>query len=60
MAEEYHNYALEILSGLPKEPWDEGHPDHEAFLEYSYELCNGDTSLGFTEWLIQYQEDQDA
>jgi hypothetical protein len=58
--EEYRNPLQEVLSGLPKEPWEEGHPDHEAFLEWTYEMCNGDTALGFTEWLTQYKEDQDG
>jgi hypothetical protein len=62
MTEEYRNPFQEILSGLPKpeEPWEEGHPDHEAFLEWTYEMCMGWTSQGFTEWLVQYKEDQDA
>lgn len=33
------------------------HPDHEVFLEWTYEACNGDTNLDFSEWLKQYKED---
>lgn len=43
-----------------RDPSNPAHPEHEAFLEWTYEACSGDTDLGFAEWFKQYEEDRDA
>jgi hypothetical protein len=45
---------------MANSPSEEGHPDHEAFLEWTYEVCMGWTALNYDAWIARYKEDASA